>query len=474
MLKQLIFVLLICVAQLSLADERTDVWKRGVVSISNSVIKSPYNHTGEFFGTGFIVDKSLGIIATNKHVVSNVNINDTTVIFHNGREIKAKLIYSDPQSDFSFIKVLPKSIPEDGIELKISTAPPKVNEGVTIIGNNEGQGFSIQTGIITSFFEISNYFPDQTLRISLNARGGSSGSPILNKKGEVIAINYAVDNTFSYALSIAYLNDAYQILKNGGIPPRKDTGAILAYYSLDRAVKALGFPENLIPDYLKKFPTSLNKVLVVGSVLQGTPAEKVLQPSDIVWAVNGNLVGPNLYELQKVINNTKDSVKLTLFRNGKFIDVLAPVYDLKEHAITRMLSLDGAILFEADEFIRFITGAQIGSVIAVSIDRNSGLSGIDTVLIDGVPHYSLQIMNINDKEITSLDDLISLIPDIRAKQNYTVYYRNLAAQTGYNKTLYFNRMPQFHNIPYSPYDDEPTLYTYDEQQGTWAVKKIGG
>ncbi|MDF3047534.1 MAG: serine protease [Candidatus Midichloriaceae bacterium] len=474
MIRRLICIFIICIAQLSLANEKTDLWKRGVVSISNSIIKSPYYPTGEFFGTGFIVDKSLGIIATNKHVVDSVNINDTTVTFHNGREIKAKLIYSDPQSDFSFLKVLPKSIPEDGIELKISTVPPKINESVTIIGNNEGQGFSIQTGIITSSFEISNYFPDQTLRISLNARGGSSGSPILNKKGEVIAINYAVDNTFAYALSIAYINDAYQVIKNGDIPQRKDTGAILGYYSLDRAVKALKFPENLISEYLKKFPNSLNKVLVVRNTLQGTPAEKMLRPSDIIWAINGNLVGPNLYELQKLINDTKDSVKLTLFRDGKFVDILIPVYDLKEHAITRMLNLDEAILFETDEFIRFVTGAQLGSVVTVSIGRNSGLSGIDTVILDGVPHYSLQIVRVNNKEINSLDDLIAIIPEIRAKQNYTIYYRNLTAQNGYNKTLYFNRMLQFNSIPYSPYDDEPTLYEYDAQQETWTVKKITG
>ncbi len=460
-------------AQALAANEKVDLWKKGVVSISNIVIKSPYSHTGEFYATGFIVDKALGIIVTNKHVVSSTNINDITVTFHNGREIKAKLIYSDPQSDFSFLEVLPKSLPDDSIALKFSTDTPKLDETVTIIGNNDSQGFSIQTGIVTNMFETSNYFPDQTIRISLNTRGGSSGSPILNHKGEVLAINYAVDSTYAYALYIGYLDDAYQKLKKSETPIRKDTGAVLAYYSLDKAARSLGFPEELIKGYLKKFPNSLNKTLVVNSVLRDTPAEKLLMPSDIIWAVNDKLVGPNLYELQKTINNSATSAKFSIYRNGKLMDITVPVYDLKKNGIRQMLSLDNAIIFEADEYIRFITGAPIGSVFAVNIERTSGLSNIDTISIDGTPFYSLQIVRIGEHEIKSLSDVINLIPEFKKKQNYVVYYRNLAGQGGYNKSLYFNRMVQFHDITYSPYDDEPVLYIYDDVRRTWVTRKVG-
>lgn len=476
MLKHITILLaLVCTLALpaQAADDKADLWKRGVVSITNLVIKSPYNHTGEFYGTGFLIDKARGIIATNKHVVNNVNINDSTITFHNGREIKAKLLYSDPQSDFSFLEVPPKSLPTDAIELKFSNSMPKLYEAVTIIGNNEGQGFSIQTGTITSVFEISNYFPDQTLRISLNAKGGSSGSPILNKKGEVIAINYAVDNTYAYALSIGYLDDAYQKIKKSEAPIRKDIGAIFSYYSLDKAVRTLGFSESLIADYIKKFPDSLNKVIIVNSILHGAPAEKLLLPADIIWAINGKQIGPNLYELQKTFNNSGTSVNVSIYRNGKPMDLVIPVYDLKSHEISKMLSLDSAILFEADEYIRFITGAPIGSVFAVNIERTSGLASIDTVSIDGNPSYSLQIVRIDDKDINSLDDLIALVPTLRKKQDFVVYYRNLAGQSGYNKSLYFNRMLQFQSINYSPYDDEPALYVYDEKQKVWITKKIG-
>jgi S1-C subfamily serine protease len=462
----------ITITQAFAVDDKIDIWKKGVVSITNTVIKSPYNHTGEFFGTGFIIDKSLGIIATNKHVVSSTSINDTIVTFYNGREIKAKLLYSDPQSDFSFLEVLPKSLPSDSIELKLAAAMPKINENVTIIGNNDSQGFSIQNGIITSMFETSNYFPDQTMRISLNTRGGSSGSPILNQKGEVVAINYAIDSTYAYALYIGYLIDAYEKLKKKEIPVRKDIGAILSYYSLDKAARGLNFSEDLITGYLKRFPHSLNKALIVNSVLRDTPAEKLLMPSDIIWAINDKPIGPNLYELQKTINNSFDSIKLSIYRYGKLMEIIVPIYDLKDNRIKKMLNLDNAILFEADDYIRFTTGAPVGSVFAVNIERTSGLSNIDTISIDNTASYSLQIVKINEHEIKSLDDVVSLIPELRKKQDYIVYYRNFAGQGGYNKSLYFSRMIQFQDINYLPYDDEPLLYLYDDEQKNWIAKKI--
>lgn len=450
---------------------KIDEWKKAVVSITNQVIKSPYNNTGEFYGTGFIIDKKAGIIATNRHVVNYNNINDTFVTFHNGREVQVSVIYSDPQHDFSFLKTS-APIPDDCTEFKFATKFPQLNESVTIIGNNENQGFSIQMGIVTSIYETSNHFPDQTIRISLNARGGSSGSPIINNNGEVLAINYAVDSTYAYALPAHYLNDSISAIKKGIKPKRMDVGAILSYYSLDKAARYLNFPQDLISGYVKKFPDSLNKGLVVYNILNGSPAENSLMPGDIIWAINGTNIGPNLYELQKAVDNSQDSVKLSVYRNGQLIDVPLRPYELAQHTVKKLVSFDNAILFEVDDLIRLITGAPIGTVFAVNVERNSGLSNIETISVDGGPHYLLQIVKLDNKEIKSLDDVIAIIPELRKKENFAVYYKNYAGEGGYNKTIYINRALQFQDVKYSPYDDEPILYTLDETNSKWTSSKI--
>lgn len=453
------------------AETKIDHWKLGVVSITNQVIRSPYNNIGIFYGSGFIVNKSLGIIATNKHVVNSSNINDTIVTFYNGREFKAKLIYSDPLSDFSFLQVSTEDIPTNAIEFVLSKELPKINDQVTIIGNNEGQGFSVQTGIVTSLYEVSNYFPDQTMRISLNIRGGSSGSPIIDQKGKVVALNYATDNTYAYALTAGYLNDAYQNIKNKLDPIRQDTGAIFSYYSLDKAVRDFNFPKTEIPLYLSKFPNSQSKILITSSIIQNTPAESIMQPSDIIWKINDKLIGPNLYELQTILNNSTDFVKLSVYRKGELIDLNVNLYKPKDNQVRRMISLDNAILFEVDDYVRFITGAPIGAVFVVNVERTSGLSNIDTMYINNILAYYLQITQINNTPINSLDDVIAIIPKLKDKPDYVVYYRNFAGQGGYDKTMYFNRAVQFQDVKYSLYD-EPILYTFDTLKKTWLMKKL--
>lgn len=475
MLRSLILTLLVVLINSNaMAKEvggKIEDWKKAVVSITNQVIKSPYGNTGEFYGTGFIIDKKNGIIATNKHVVNHNNINDTSVTFHNGREMLVTVLYSDPQHDFSFLKTS-APIPDDCNEFKFSSQFPQLNDSVTIIGNNENQGFSIQMGIITSLYETSNHFPDQTIRISLNARGGSSGSPIINSKGEVVAINYAVDSTYAYALPAHYLNDSISVIKKEQRPSRLDTGAILSYYSLDKAARHLNFPQDMVSEYLKKFPNSLNKALVVNSILPGSPAENLLMPSDIIWAINGKQVGPNLYEYQKIMDTSTEGVKLTVYRNGKPLEISIRPYDLARHTVKKLLSFDSTILFEVDDFIRLVTGAPIGAVFAVNVERTSGLSNIETVSIDGSPHYLLQIVRFDDKDIKSLEDVAAIISDLRKKQDFSVYYKNYAGEGGYNKTIYINRALQFQDIKYSPYDDEPTLFTMDETTKKWVSSKL--
>jgi len=128
-----------CFAQEEIKDVKT--WKKGVVNIDNRVIYSPYDKGGKSTATGFVVDKKIGILVTNKHVVNNAEVNETYVNFFNGKEVKTSLLYSDPIQDFSFLKVDPEKIPTGVIEFKLQGEFPKLNESVSIIGNNGGQVF---------------------------------------------------------------------------------------------------------------------------------------------------------------------------------------------------------------------------------------------------------------------------------------------------------------------------------------------
>lgn len=106
----------------------------------------------------------------------------------------------DPLENYSWTEQITKSISEDK------------NEKVFMIGFNLGPTLAITEEGVKSQFNngtISQRTSDR-LMYSIPALPGSSGSPVVNLKGELIAVNYAGLNgtqNFNYGIRIKYLRD---------------------------------------------------------------------------------------------------------------------------------------------------------------------------------------------------------------------------------------------------------------------------
>ncbi len=136
-------------------------------------------------GTGCIIHKS-GIILTSAHVLDNgSNIIVTT---SNGQDYKAKVVKRfENNKDIALLKIEVSSdlqIVQFGDSEKI-----KVGQKVFAIGNPFGFNGTLTQGIISRIDYSKN-------RIQTDAaiNPGSSGGPLLNKKGEIIGINQAIYN----------------------------------------------------------------------------------------------------------------------------------------------------------------------------------------------------------------------------------------------------------------------------------------
>ena len=55
-------------------------------------------------GSGFVIDSS-GIVVTNNHVIGEAN--DVTVIFTDGRKLKAEIVGKDAKVDLAVLRVKP-------------------------------------------------------------------------------------------------------------------------------------------------------------------------------------------------------------------------------------------------------------------------------------------------------------------------------------------------------------------------------
>lgn len=166
-------------------------------------------------GTGFIIDAK-GYLVTNLHVVeNNKHIAYKHIAVQNEKgEFTAKVIYTDKAKDIAILKIDDEDFkPYASVPYSISKNSAKLAEPIFTLGypKNDivyGQGYlSSMTG-----------FNGDTLscQIEIAANPGNSGSPIMNKNGEVIGIlNGRQTNTegFTFAIQGKYIYSALEALK---------------------------------------------------------------------------------------------------------------------------------------------------------------------------------------------------------------------------------------------------------------------
>lgn len=183
MKKILTFLLFTIFTLTAFAEKKTysqieDLYGDSIVSVN--VIKkdgSAYN------GTGFIIDPS-GLVATAGHVVKDATLVNFT--FKNGAISKEATLLATSSDETIDLAIL--QIPNNNLPYAILGDSSQVIAGqkICVIGNPRRLQNTITNGLISQIRQIS---PEVIwFQISAPISPSSSGSPVFNKKGEVIAI----------------------------------------------------------------------------------------------------------------------------------------------------------------------------------------------------------------------------------------------------------------------------------------------
>jgi len=228
-------------------------------------------------GSGFIISSD-GYILTNHHVVDGAD--EVIVKLYDRKEMKAKVVGSDPRTDIALLKINVKGLPYAKIG---SSKDLKIGQWVLAIGEPFGLDYTVTHGIVSALgraLPSDTYVPFIQTDVPINP--GNSGGPLFNMKGEVVGVNAQIYSksggymglSFSIPIDIA-MSVAEQIKEKGhvvhgflGVQVQEVNSELAASFGMEKPEGAL-----------------------VSEVAKGSAAEEAgLQPGDIIVEFNGHAI----------------------------------------------------------------------------------------------------------------------------------------------------------------------------------------
>ncbi len=260
-------------------------------------------------GSGFIIDAA-GYIVTNNHVVGEADT--VKVELTDGRELPARVIGTDPQTDLALLKVeaggpLPAVTWGDSDALR-------VGDWVVAMGNPFGLGGSVTAGIVSARGRQIGAGPyDDFIQTDAPINPGNSGGPLFNGNGEVVGINTAIyapsggNVGIGFAVPARMARHVITDLQQDGRVARGWLGVSMQPLNSELA-SALRLPDT-------------RGVLVAG-VEPGSPAASAgVKAGDVVVGIDGRPVAAARDLAVAVAEATpRSTATLTLLRDGQRVE----------------------------------------------------------------------------------------------------------------------------------------------------------
>ncbi|MEZ5058767.1 MAG: trypsin-like peptidase domain-containing protein [Saprospiraceae bacterium] len=406
-------------------------FKKAAAVVTPAVVNIKASQKSDYFwgggsyaassGSGVIISAD-GFIVTNKHVIEDGDNIDVTLF--DKRDYKAEIIGIDPSTDLALLKIKANDLPA----LSFGNSDQVfVGEWVLAVGNPFNLESTVTAGIVSAKGRNINILEDQYsiesfIQTDAAVNPGNSGGALVNADGELIGINTAIITRsgmyegYSFAVPANLAKKVISDLKEYGEVQRAILGVNIEPVN-NQMAKDLDLP-------------AVEGVYISKITPLGGADEAGMKAGDVIVAINRKRVA-TMPELQEQIGRYRpgDVVTAQFYRGGTLQEANITLKNKNNSIALTAAAPNQSILLDLGFELRNLMPSekkrmQVEGVKVISIYRGSK---IERTEMD--PDYV--ITKVNDKRVTSIEQVIAELESARDKVLLEGFYENYPGEYYY-------------------------------------------
>lgn len=411
------------------SEETAPGWTRTLERISTGVVAIQIDATRAFDtdwntssqATGFVIDAKRGLILTNRHVVTPGPVT-AQATFINREEVELQPVYRDPVHDFGFYRYDPSKLRFiTPAELPLFPAGAQVGVEIRVVGNDAGEQLSILAGTLARLdrespeYGIGKYNDFNTFyyQAASGTSGGSSGSPVIDIQGRVVALNAggSTGAASSFYLPLPRIVRALKLLQ-AGMPVSRGTLQTVFRYTPYDELRRLGLPAGIEAAARRTAPARTG-MLVVTEVQPGAAAYGPLAVGDILVSADRRPIS-DFDTLGALLDErVGGSVELAVVRGGESRTLALPVQDLHEITPDEYLEIGDGVLHTLSWQMARHMNVPVAGVYVANPGYMFGSAGIPRGAV---------VTELDGKPVLDLAEAMALIGTLGHRQRVTVRF----------------------------------------------------